>query len=515
MKRLVTAAIAALAGLTVAAGGAHAQRAKDTFRLPLKFPIDTINYIYSGNVNETQFSTLVVYDTLVFFDEEQNKYTPLLAKSWKRLDDKTVEFELRDDVKWHDGQAFGADDVVDSLNWLVHPDNKYSAKVNWEWIDHAEKVGPHTVRLHEKRPTPYDLARLTNGTDIQAAHIATKMADRTDYGRKEAVGTGMYKAVQIDTNKGIILEKNPDWKLDSPAKRSSNIGKVVLLPIPDPGTQVAQLLAGGVDAIKEPELDQVPDLLKDGRFTSYVDQRISYVYMAIDAKGEAGNKALTDVRVRQALFKALDLTTTSKMSAGEGIPPVPAMCWKPIQAGCDYSQPLPKQDIAGAKKLLADAGYPNGFDIQITCYTGTRYTRVSTVIAEEFRQIGLKPSIQCVPAGTYLKMKREAKVQLVLAGFPAGSLADAAGVLNLFASDRLDFHGDNEIFGWARQHETELDPVKRNAIGKKIFDAFFERAYVLPVAPLPVQFVLSKELVMKGGTIQTPGVIMSHINWAK
>jgi len=514
MKRSVLIAALGIVAALGASSAALAQKSKDTLRIPLKFPIDFISYSYSGNINETQFSTMAVYDTLVVFDEESQKFVPSLAKSWKQVDDRTIDFELRDDVKWHDGNAFVPEDVVDSLMWFINPDAKITNAGNWEWIEKVVKTGPHSVRLINKRPTPHALARLTAGSDIWPAHITTKLADRRDFGRAP-VGTGPYRATQVDSNAGIILVKNPDYKLAGPGRPGPKIGRIHLLPIPDPGTQMAQLLSDGVDAIKEPEVTQIPDLLKDPRFTSYVDQRISYVYMAIDAQGAAGNKALTDVRVRRAMFLALDREATTKMSVGDQpIPPVPNMCWKGIQKGCDYTVELPKQNVAEAKKLLAEAGYPNGFEIEISCYTGTRYTRISTVVAEQFRQIGLKPKINCVPAGTYLKQKRENKVQLVLAGFPAGSMADAAGVLNLFADpQRLDFHGDQEIFAWAREFNAEMNEQKRMAIGRKIFNAYTERAYVLPVAPIPTQFVMRKELKISGGTIQTPGVQAGDFSW--
>jgi peptide/nickel transport system substrate-binding protein len=509
------AVLGAVAGIVLAASTpALAQKSKDNLRIPLKFPIDFISYSYSGNINETQFSTMAVYDTVVMFDEETKRFVPGLAKSWKQVDPTTIEFELRDDVKWHDGNPLVPEDVVDTLMWFVNPDAKLTNAGNWEWIEKAEKTGPHTVRLKTKRPTPHALARLTAGSDIWPAHVTAKLADRKDFGRAP-VGTGPYRATQVDSNAGIVLMKNSDYKMAGPGKPLGKIGRVHLLPIPDPGTQMAQLLSDGVDAIKEPEVTQVPDLLKDPRFTSFVDQRISYVYMAIDAMGAAGNKALTDVRVRKALFLALDRNDTTKMSAGDDpIPPVPNMCWKGIQQGCDYTVELPKQDVAQAKKLLAEAGYPNGFEIEISCYTGTRYTRISTVVAEQFRQVGLQPKINCVPAGTYLKLKRENKIQLVLAGFPAGSMADAAGVLNLFADpQRLDFHGDQEIFGWAQEFGAELNTDKRLEIGRKIFNAYTERAYVLPVAPIPTQFVHRKELKISGGTIQTPGVQVGDFSW--
>jgi hypothetical protein len=102
----------------------------------------------------------------------------------------------------------------------------------------------------------------------------------------------------------------------------------------------------------------------------------------------------------------------------------------------------------------------------------------------------------------------------VLAGFPAGSMADAAGVLNLFADpQRLDFHGDQEIFGWAKEFNAEMDEQKRLAIGRKIFNAYTERAYVMPVAPIPTQFVMRKEVKISGGTIQTPGVQAGDFSW--
>ncbi len=176
-----------------------------------------------------------------------------------------------------------------------------------------------------------------------------------DFG-KAPVGPVPIARVQVDTNKGIILEKFSDYKMASAAKPAGKIGRFHLLPIPDPGTQMAQLLSDGVDAIKEPEVTQVADLLKDPRFTSYVDQRIAYVYMAIDAMGVAGNKALADVRVRKALFLAIDRNATTKMSVDDApIPPVKAMCWKPQQSGCDYTVELPEQNIPEAKRLLAEA----------------------------------------------------------------------------------------------------------------------------------------------------------------
>jgi len=509
--------IAVMALLTcLATPDAAAQRSKDTLRLPFKFPIDFVSYHYSGNVVETHFVTSGVFDTLVAFDETELAYKPLLAKAWRQVDPLTIEFDLQEDVTWHDGEKFDADDVVDSLNWLANPDNKIRNRGNWAWISRVEKTGPHQVRLIAKTTSPFALARLAAGTDIYPEHINAKLADRMQFGR-QPVGTGMFKAVQVDTNKGIILEKNVDYKHATAAKPVGNIGRIHLLAIPDPGTQVAQLLADGVDMIRDPEIDQLEDLAKDPRFATHIDQRIAYIYLTFDSRGRAGQKALADVQVRKALMMSMDRALLTKVAVGDApIPPVPALCWKPQQAGCDYSVALPNQDRAAAKKLLAEAGYPDGFDLTITCYTGTKYKRVAEVIAEDFRQVGVRTSIACVPAGTYLKMEREDKVQVVLAGFPAGSMPDVQGVLNLFAQpDRLDFHSDQELFALAREINSEMDPAKRTALGRKLFDIYTERAYGLPVAPSPAFFVHTKDIKITGGTMQTYGIHPGHINWVK
>ena len=142
MTRPKIALFGTIAGFALAlATPAFAQKAKDTFRLPLKFPIDFIAYPYSGNINETQFSTMAVFDTLVMFDEDAKKFVPGLAKSWKQIDPKTIEFELRDDVKWHDGQPFTADDVVYTINWVSDENSKIRFRTNWEWLKGAEKIG--------------------------------------------------------------------------------------------------------------------------------------------------------------------------------------------------------------------------------------------------------------------------------------------------------------------------------------------------------------------------------------
>jgi peptide/nickel transport system substrate-binding protein len=427
-----------------------------------------------------------------------------------------LELDLRDDVRWNDGENFDADDVVDTLSWIVDPKSIVTNKGNWSWIERVEKTGPHTVRVIAHRPTPFALPRLSEATEIYPEHVHGKLQDRLQFGRRP-VGTGMYRATQVDSNKGVILVKNPDYKHISAAKPVSNVGQFHFLPVPDSGTQIAHLLADGVEMIKSPEVNQIKDMVKDPRFAAHVDQRITYAYLALDAIGRAGQKALTDVRVRKALLLALDRKLLTEQAVGDApIPPVPAMCWKLIQAGCDYSVELPPYNPAEAKRLLAEAGHGNGLEIQITCYTGNRFFRLTEVVVEQFRQIGVRATSTCVPPVTFRKIERENKIQAVIAGFPAGTMPDVAGIMTIFFTpDVLDFHGDAELHRLAAESLGEMDPARRTALGRQMFDALTERAYVVPIAPLPGMFVHTKDVRLTGGTMHTFGLDIGQINWAK
>ena len=138
---------------------ASAQKSKDTFRLAIDAPIQGMSYYLDPN-SETVFQSETIYDNLIIFNEKSLKFEPLLAKSWKQVNATTIELELRDDVKWHDGEKFDADDVVHTLTWVSDPKVQLRFKGNWEWIDKVEKTGPHSVRIVAKEPTPYALTSL-------------------------------------------------------------------------------------------------------------------------------------------------------------------------------------------------------------------------------------------------------------------------------------------------------------------------------------------------------------------
>ena len=193
-------------------------RAADTLRVVFRDTVTNVdpyfNQLRTGVVISHQ-----AWDGLVYRDPDTFEAKPLLATSWKLIDDSTWEIKLRPNVKWSDGNAFVPEDVVDSLMWFINPDAKLTNAGNWEWIEKVEKTGANTVRLYNKRPTPHALARLTAGSDIWPAHVTTKLADRKDFGRAP-IGTGPYKLENWDRGNEMVFSVNENYWGEAPIEPS-------------------------------------------------------------------------------------------------------------------------------------------------------------------------------------------------------------------------------------------------------------------------------------------------------
>ncbi len=502
--------------LVLAAVPAMAQKSKDTLRFGLTEPIQTMSY-YIDPKPETVFETEAIFDNLLKFDEHAYKFEPLLAKSWRQVDDKTLEYTLRDDVKWHDGEKFTADDVVYTFSWILDPKTQLRFKGNWEFIDHVEKAGPYTVRFVMKQPTPYAVTRLSYLSSIEAQHAHGKAEDKLVYGATHPVGTGMYKVVEIDRNKHVLLERNPDYKHGGTAKPPSNIGKIEMIPIPDASTRIAQFLAGNIDMVRDPTLSTAEDMAKQKGVTFTMGQGTSYLYMAMDARGRAGQKALTDLRVRKAMMMAINRTDIMTfLTDGRDIRQPENMCWK-FQEGCDYSvKPYPF-DPAGAKKLLAEAGYPNGFDLEITTFMVESIKSVAQIVANQLNQIGVRATVAPAELGAYRKKQGDGKIQMIVAAWPGGGNADVQGTIEFIYAvpEQRDYVGDAEMSGLAAKSLTIMDPVERRAVGKKFFDMSTERAYYTPVGPSPALVVHTTDLKVDAGAFQAYGINPDGLNWVK
>ena len=505
-----------LAGLVIAAIAAatpaYAQKSKDTVTIAFLEATQSVDPLMDGKP-ENNFLGRAIWDTLITYDETKHQYAPLLAKSWTRVDDTTYEFELRDDVKWTDGQPVTADDVVYTLNWANDPKTALRFRADWSFIDKVEKLGATKVRITTHSPTPHALETIAYRLPIFPKHAHEPLADKETFGTKP-VGSSMFMATQVDRNKGVMMVKNPNYKHGGAAKPASNVGHMNILPIPDFGTQTAQFMVGAVNVLRNIPLEQAEEIAKDPRYTMTLAQSLSYVYVSIDAAGRTGTKALTDLRVRKAMMMAVDRDSVYKIRTGTH--PLPrgtldALCWK-FQDGCDYTTKPPAYDPAGAKKLLAEAGYADGFDISLATFNSTK--DMAEVVAGDLRKVGIRASVDGLTFVAYRQKQSDGKLQSIVSGWSAGGGPDVASTLNFFFDDGpRDYFRDDRLHELAKIGQSTVDETKRKAAMRELFDRATEQAYAIPVAPIPLVFLHTSDLKIGELAYDAFGIRPDDINW--
>ncbi|NQV54598.1 MAG: hypothetical protein HQ503_01960 [Rhodospirillales bacterium] len=512
IKSSLTGAAAFIVAASLIPTPASAQKSKDTFRVAFLEATQNVDS-YTDPKPESNFLSAALLDTLVEFDGLNNKFEPLLATSWKQIDDKTLEVKLKKSVKWTDGEEFDADDVVYTFNWVTDKKTKLRFKRNWNWIARTEKVDRYTVRIHAKRPTPFAVARLAEGSYILPQHVHAPLEKKIAFGSKP-VGTGPYRATQVNRNTGIKMVKNPDYKHGTAGKAASNIGNVHVIPIPDRGAQIAQALAGNVDAIRALTFDEAEGLAKDPRYTFHLAQSLSYIYLYFDLANRSGIGVFKDKRVREAVAMAVNRDIVPTIRSGNKKLPrgnPQGLCWK-LQNGCGYSVPLPEYNIAKAKKLLAEAGYAKGFDVKLTAFNSVK--DFAEVISGQLRNIGIRATVNAVTFPAYRKQQRDNKIELMANAWSAGSMADVAGTMNFFflpgPRDYLKKPGLHKL---SRQINATMDDSKRRQLTKQLLDETTRERLIFPVSGLPLPLVLSSDATLRGGRIQPFGFYMTDVNW--
>lgn len=510
MKVAATLLLTALAGLA-ATTPVWAQKSADTLRVGFRDPVSTVD-VYQDAKPEIAFSEVAVFDFLVVYDTKTKEYKPDLAVSWNRIDPKTVEFKLRQDIKFHDGSDFTADDVVGTLKYLIDPASNLRFNNVKDWLAGVEKVDKYTVRLIEKNPTPYDLSALTV-VPIYPISIFGSFANKSDFGRTHPIGTGPYKVEYVDPNKGIMLVRNEAYPKDRPWHMPGRIGRIHAIPIPDLQTEIAQLVTGGIDLISQIPKDQAEQLATVPDLAVTASQGVVFYFMSMDSVNRSGNAALSNPQVREALEMAVDRQALAKdiVAGGKVIHPIDILCID-TQIGCAGTTKPPAFDVAAAKALLGKAGYPGGFDAEVTSIPGAE--AISEAVAGQLEKIGVRTKVDHPVFAAYREKQRAGKLQILVAHWSAGGQPDVATTMDYyFDGGPRDYYHDDIISKLRMAGAIEIDPVKRTDIYRQVFDRVNERHYIMPLTNFPSVFVHTKDLVVELGAINPADAEWAQMHW--
>ncbi len=474
---------------------AFAQKSQDTLRLAVNNPFAVLSS-YELPIDEASNFSREVYDYLLMYDEYNKKFIPSLAKSWTRIDAQTIEFELRDDVKFHNGDKFDASDVKATVDYLIDPKSKITFPGNYTWIKEIEVLAPHKLRVHAVKPTGTDLMLLAYRIAIYNGKLMSPMADKQDYGRLHPVGTGIFKVSSIDTNKGILAERFDGY--NTLANKKAGIRRVAGIPMPDKQTQAAQMLVGGVEMLRAVPPDTAQALTEANKNigVTYAPTP-NLIYLALDSVANGPNKALQDQRVRKAIFMGIDRESIIKhiVPGGHIAEHVQNDCFKSTIA-CSYTVMPPKYDPAAAKKLLAEAGYPNGFDMNYVVFAP--YKAIGEAIAGDLLKIGVRVAVQAADIALYRRLQGDNKLEAWSSMFPSGNYPDSGNIFNaLFTGTAMKYFNDDVIASAMTAGEAEFDAEKRASIYQRAYNRINEMNYHLAISSVPTVYLHSKDVAIK------------------
>ncbi len=344
-----------------------------------------------------------VYDTLVRFKEESFTHQPGLATSWTvSPGGLTYTFKLRRGVKFHDGTPFNAEAVKFTYDRLLDPKHPYAntgpfpfAGFYYGAIKQVTVLDPFTIQMTLKKP----FSPLLNNLTLNTGRIVSPAAVKK-WGKEFAshpVGTGPFKFVNWEKNIRIVLEANPGYWEGAP-----KLDRLIFRPLPEEQTRVTELFSGGVDFIVDVPPDNIEQVRKDARFEFYQQPGPHVWWVTLNVQ----KKPFSDVRVRRAVNYAVNkdaiardiLKGTATVSSG---PIPPAITWAYTDQVTKYPYDLEK-----AKKLLTEAGYPNGFSAVFWIpESGSGMQSPKTMaqaIQADLAAVGIQVTIKTFEWGAYL-----------------------------------------------------------------------------------------------------------------
>jgi peptide/nickel transport system substrate-binding protein len=487
-KRLLAVAAALLA---IGAGPSLAAKKDNTVRFAYDQVIENVDP-YFNNVRLGVILGANVWDTLIYRDPETNQYKGQLATSWKWIDDKTLELELRKGVKFHNGEDFDADDVAFTLNFASDPVNKSTQQTNVKWIAKVEKLDQYKVRIHTKAVFPAAIEYLAGPLVIHPNEYYAKAGPKGM--NEKPVGSGPYRIIEHIVGKSIRLEKNPSpWPGSN--KAAPKIDKVEIRMIPDRQTQVAEVLSGGMDLIMSVDYAQAQQIKAAPQVAVQSGGTMRIVFLLFNAGADTPAKELLNLKVRQAIAHAIDKETMAKTLVGEGAPIIDAICF-PTQVGCDTSQVTRYEyDPAKAKKLLAEAGIGNGLTIPMMGYRERPQTEA---MINYLRQVGINAELKFMQYAAMRDQHRSNKVGITHQTWGSFNVNDvSASTSAYFKGVDDDMTKDPEVIALLTKGDTNIDPNVRQDAYRQAHKLITERAYAVPLYALVSWYAQNKDLVFK------------------
>lgn len=454
-----------------------------------------------------------VFDTLTWSGDGL-EIQPRLAESWKVINPTTWEFKLRKGVKFHDGSDFTAEDVKFSIERIPVVTGPNPLTIYVRRVKETKIVDPHTLHIITDGPAPNlpnDFIRLFIVSSKAAKGLTKDNSNEAFNSGKAAIGTGPYKFVSWTPKDQLVLDRfDGFWGPKEPWARH------VRKEIPNDAARVAQLKAGQVDLIVRVPASDVPTLKRDPKLTVVTIDTVYVFNMELDMRDKAPQVAakdgsalaknpMQDPKVREAIDLAIDRKTLAEI-AMEGLGKAQNQLVTPSIFG--YSKKLPerKYDPAAAKKLLAEAGYPNGFKTTFS-FTSDRLPgdrQVGTSVAQMLAAVGIDAQANAQPAAVFFPARSRGEFSMSMSGW--GTLTgEAHYTLSSIAhsNDKEKKFGAFNVLGYKnpvmdkliQDAAVELDEAKRRSLLEQANELVASDRPRLPLVAVGSAWAMQKDKV--------------------
>ncbi len=474
----------------------------------LAMPADakTFRWANAGDVNsmdpyarnETFLLTFMhnVYEPLLQRDKNL-KLEPALATEWSQPSPTVWRFKLRANVKWHDGSPFSADDVVFSLNRA----NGEGSNMRGHFVSMQEvkKVDDMTVDIVTKYPDPVMADKLMQIAIMSKAwaekNNASRSADLTkneeNFATRNAMGTGPFMLRSREPDVKTVLVPNPSWW----GKPEHNLTQVEFSVISNPATRVAALLSGQIDMMYEVPPQDTARLSSTAGVKVHQVAEFRTIFLGFDqmrdellSSSVKGKNPFADKRVRQAMYQAIDINAIKAKVMRNFAAPAGLITSPGVHGHTAALDQRLKYDVAAAKKLMADAGYPNGFGVTLDC-PNDRYNndeQICQAVAGMLAQIGIKVDLQARSKTLHFPKLQKKDSSFFLLGWGVPTLDSHYVFTFLYqTSDAAKKVGSWNFTGYSNAKLDDLSDAMLKEVDQTKRDKMVADAWAAVVADMP------------------------------
>jgi len=429
--------------------------------------------------------------------DEKSRPVPGLATEWKAIDPLTWEFRLRRGVKFHDGSEFTAADVVASIERVPKvPKSPSPFTAYTKQIVKIDVVDPYTLRFRTAVPYPLMPSDMTQVAIVSKAHANASTEDFNS--GKAAVGTGPYKLARYAKGERVELVRNDAWWGGrTPWER------VTLRILPQDAPRVAALLSGDVQVIENVPTADVARLRGNKQLAIYkaVSDRLIYLHLDSDrdaspfvtdkAGAPMAKNPLRDARVRKALSKMINRPAiVDRVMEGEAV--MAGQLVPDFLFGATKNLAVEKHDPDGARRLLAEAGYPDGFGLTIHT-PNNRYIndeQIAQAVAQMLTRGGVATKVVAMPSSTYFTQATDLRFSFMLVGWSTGTGEASSSLKALlmtynrekgFGTANRGRYSNSKVDALTEDALQTVDDVKREAYLQRATEIAINDTGIIPL----------------------------------